>query len=105
MCISKADLDQRIKKIRNLKMLKAKTEEAIELLEAEVIDFLQETPECQTVDKKGKPVLQYVGADYKATYAEQSRETVDKEEARKLLCEEDFQKISRVSFYHVLRIR
>lgn len=30
MCISKSDLDQRIKKIRNLKMLKEKVDEALE---------------------------------------------------------------------------
>ena len=105
MCISKADLDQRIKKIRNLKVLKVKVDEALEQFEAEVIDFLQENPECHITDKKGKPVLQYTGADYKATYAEQSRETVDKAEVKKLLCEDDFEKVSRVTFYHTLRIR
>ncbi|MCI8920218.1 MAG: hypothetical protein HFH29_16070 [Eubacterium sp.] len=105
MCISKADLDQRIKKIRNLKMLKAKVDEALEQFEAEVIDFLQENPECHVTDKKGKPVLQYVGANYRATYAEQSRETVDRAGVKKLLCEDDFQKVSRVTFYHTLRIR
>ena len=105
MCISKSDLDQRIKKIRNLKMLKAKVDEALELLEAEVIDFLQENPECHVTDKKGKPVLQYVGADYRAAYAEQSRETVDRAGVKKLLCEDDFQKVSRVTFYYTLRIR
>ncbi len=105
MCISKADLDQRIRKIRNLKLLKQKVDEALEQFEAEVIDFLQENPECQTVDKKGKQILQYVGADYKATYAEQSREAVDKSKVKELLCEEDFQKVSNVTFYHVLRIR
>ena len=105
MCISKSDLDQRIKKIRNLKMLKAKVDEALEQFEAEVIDFLQENPECHVTDKKGKPVLQYVGADYRATYAEQSRETVDRAGVKKLLCEDGFQKVSRVTFYHTLRIR
>lgn len=105
MCISKADLDQRIRKIRNLKMLKAKVDEALEQFESEVIDFLQETPECYTVDKKGKSILQYVGADYKATYSPQSRETLDKTEVKKLLCEDDYQKVRNVSFYHVLRIR
>ena len=105
MCISKADLDQRIRKIRNLKMLRAKVDEAIDMFEAEVIDFLQETPECQTTDKKGKSILQYIGTDYKATYAEQSRETVDKAEVKKMLCEEDFQKVRNVTFYHVLRIK
>ena len=105
MCISKADLDQRIRKIRNLKMLRAKVDEAIEHFEDEVIDFLQENPECHITDKKGNPVLQYVGADYKATYAEQSRETVDKAEVKKLLCEDDFQKVRNVTFHHVLRIK
>ena len=70
-----------------------------------MIDFLQENPECHVTDKKGKPVLQYVGADYRATYAEQSRETVDKAEVKKLLCEDDFQKVRNVTFYHTLRIR
>ena len=42
MCISKTELDQRVKKIRNLKVLKAKVDEALEQFEAEVIDFLQE---------------------------------------------------------------
>lgn len=43
MCISKSDLDQRIKKIRSLKMLRAKVDEAIDMFEAEVIDFLKES--------------------------------------------------------------
>ena len=105
MCISKAELDQRIRKIRNLKMLRAKVDEALEYFESEVIDFLQEHPECSTTDKKGNPVLQYIGADYKATYAEQFRETLDKSEVMKLLDEDDFQKVRNVTFYHVLRIR
>lgn len=105
MCISKAELDQRIRKIRNLKVLKAKTEEAIAQLESEVIEFLQETPECETVSKKGDTVLQYTGADYRATYSPQSCETLDKAEVKKLLCEDDFQKVRNVTFYHVLRIK
>lgn len=105
MCISKSDLDIRIRKIRNLKLLKQKVEEALEQFETEVIDFLQENPECITTDKKGKTILQYIGDDYKATYSPQSRETVDKAEVRKLLTETDYQKVSKISFYHVLRIK
>lgn len=105
MCISREDLDQRVRKIRNLKLLKAEVEKALEKFEAEVIDFLQETPECDTIDKKGNPILQYIGSDYKATYSPQSRETVDKAQVKKLLCEEDFQKVRNVTFYHVLRIK
>ena len=48
MCVSKTELDQRIRKIRNLKILRAKVDEAIEMFENEVIEFLQETPECET---------------------------------------------------------
>jgi len=105
MCISKAELDQRIRKIRNLKLLKQKADEALEQFEAEVIEFLKENPECQTVDKKGNPILQYIGDDYKATYSPQSRETVIKDEVKKLLNEEDFQKVRNVTYYHVLRIK
>lgn len=52
MFIFIADLDLKIRKIRNLKMLKAKVDEALEQFEAEVIDFLQENPECETTDKR-----------------------------------------------------
>lgn len=48
-------------------MLKAKAEEAIAQFESEMINFLQENPECQSTDKKENPILQYVGADYKTT--------------------------------------
>ena len=96
MCISKTDLNQRVRKIRNLKLLRQKVEEALDQLEAEVIDFLEETPECMTTDKKGKAILQYIGEDYKATYSRQSRETVDKTEVKKLLTEMDYQKVSKV---------
>lgn len=72
-------------KIRSLKALREETENAIKALEMEVISFLQETEECRTTDKNGKEILQYIGSDYKATYSEQSRETVDKEAVKKNL--------------------
>ena len=92
MCISKADLDQRIRKIRNLKVLRAKVDEAIEMFENEVIEFLQETPECETTNKKGDTIFQYTGADYKATYSPQSRETVERQRLKSFSVKRTFRK-------------
>ncbi|MCM1048696.1 MAG: hypothetical protein NC433_09735 [Clostridiales bacterium] len=57
MCISKEELNKKVAEIRSLKALKEETENAIKALENEVIDFLQETEECQAVNKKGEPIL------------------------------------------------
>ena len=40
----------------------------------------------------------------KATLSEGSRETVDKAEVKKLLGDKDYQKVSKVSYYNVLKI-
>lgn len=104
MCISKEELNKKVAEIRSLKTLKEETENAIKALENEIINFLEETEECQTTNKKGEPMLQYIGSDYKATYAWQSRETVNKEEVKKILSNEEYQKVSKISTYPVLRI-
>lgn len=104
MCISKAELDKKVQEIRSLKALKEETENQIKALENEVISFLEETEECQTTNKKGEPMLQYIGSDYKATYAWQSRETVNKEEVKKILSDTEYQKVSKINTYPVLRI-
>lgn len=104
MCITKKELNEKVAEIRSLKALKEETEETIKALEFEVISFLQETEECAAQDKKGNPIRQYIGADYKATFATQSRETVDKTKVKSLLSDEEYQKVSKVSTYNVLRI-
>ena len=104
MCISKVELDKKVAEIRSLKTLKEETENEIKALENEVISFLEETEECQTTNKKGEPMLQYIGSDYKATYAWQSREMVNKEEVKKILSDTEYQKVSKISTYPVLRI-
>lgn len=71
MCITKKEMDIKARKIRNLKMIKKKIDEALEQSEAEVIDFLQETEGCEAVNKKGVTILQYIGSDYQATYTPQ----------------------------------
>lgn len=105
MCIVKSELENKIHEIKSLKMLKEETENAIKALEMEVIEFLQETEECKTKDKNGKEVLQFIGSDYKATYSEQVRETVDKEAVKKILSTEDFEKVRKESHFNVLRIK
>lgn len=104
MCISKQELDKKIADIRSLKALKEETENELKALEYEVIDFLTETKECETVDRKGKPIRQYIGNDFKATYTEQTRETLDKETVKKLLGKEGFEKVRKESRFSVLRI-
>lgn len=73
-------------------------------LKAKAIEFLQETEECEAVDKKGNPIRKFIGTLFKATYSPQERENIDKAEVKKLLSDEDYQKVSKISRYKVLRI-
>ncbi len=105
MTVTVEELNKKVAEIKSLKILKEETEEAIKSLEGEVIAFLQETETCGATDKKGNPIRQYIGTDYKATYSEQSRETVDKAAVKEILSDEQYQKVSKVSTYNVLRIK
>lgn len=105
MCITRTEVNQKMEEIKSLKMLREETENAIKALEIEVIEFLQENQgECRTTNKSGKEILQFIGNICKATYSPQERETVDKNEVRKLLDAENYRRVSKVSFYNVLRI-
>lgn len=105
MCISREELNGKISEIRELKMMKEEIENQIKSIESDVIGFLTETEECEATDKKGNPIRQYIGTDFKATYSPQSRETVDKEKVRKLLSAEQFEAVSKISIFKVLRIK
>ena len=104
MCMTIKEMNNAMEEIKSLKMLKEETEDAIKALERKVIEFLEETEECQATDKKGNPILKFIGNSRKATYSWSSRETVDKEEVKKLLNEEEYQQVSKVSTFPVLRI-
>ena len=104
MCLTVAEMNNTMEEIKSLKLLKEETEDAIKALERKVVEFLEETEACQTTDNKGNPVLKFIGSSRKATYAWQSRETVDKEEVKKILSDEEYQKVSKISTYPVLRI-
>lgn len=105
MCMTVQKMNETMEAIQSLKRLKEETEQNIAALEREVITFLQETETCKTTNKNGKEILQFIGNLCTATYGEQSRETVNKAEVKKILSDEEYQKVSKVSTYNVLRIK
>lgn len=104
MCINKMEMEKKLEEIKSLKRLKEEVEAEISALERDIIGYLSEVPECATTNKQGKPILQYIGSVFKATYSEQTRETLDKEKAREILMVDDYEAIKKVSTYNVLRI-
>ncbi len=104
MCITIKEMNETMAAIQEWKRIKEEAEDNITALNAKVIEFLNETEECGAVDKKGNPIRKFIGNIFKATLSKGERETVDKAEVKKLLNEEDYQKVSRVSTYPVLRI-
>ena len=105
MCCTKKELENKIAEIRELKTMKEEIENQIKAVESDVIGFLVENEECESIDKKGNPIRQFIGMNFKATYSPQSRETVDKEEVKKLLNAEQFKMVSKISVFNVLRIK
>lgn len=105
MCITKNELNKTVEELRSLKILKEETEQEIRNLENRIIEFLNETEECEAVDKNGKPIRQYIGTDYKATYSMQTRENVNKEAVKSLLNDEQFASVRTESTFGVLRIK
>lgn len=105
MCITRETMNQKMEAIQSWKKVIEEAEANIRELERDVIEFLSETEDCKTTNKKGKEILEFVGNLLTATYAEQQRETVNKEEVKKLLSAEDYQKVSKISTYNVLRIK
>lgn len=105
MCMTREEMNEKMQEIQSLKRLKEETENAIKALEFEVIEFLTENEaDCKTTNKSGKEILQFIGNVHKATYSDQTRETVDKAEVKKLLSDEEYQQVSSVSTFKVLRI-
>ena len=91
--------------IRQLMDTLDETEQQIRELESGIIEFLNETVECETVDKNGKPIKQYIGTDYKTTYSTQTRENVKKDEIKKYLTDEEYEKCITRSTFGVLRVQ
>jgi len=105
MCITKSELEQRVAELRSLKALKEETEAEIREAENAIIEFLNETEECEALDKNGKPIRQYIGTDYKATYSMQTRKGINKDLVKEMIGELNFLKVETESCFGVLRIK
>ncbi len=105
MCITTAEMNRKMEERKRLQMLQKKTENDIKALDTEIIEYLMEKlNDCLTTNSKGREILQFIGDMCKATYSPQERETVDKEMVKELLGSEEYQKVSKVSYYSVLRV-
>ena len=105
MCITILEMNEKMEKRKVLQMQLKKMEEDIKKLDADIIEYLMENlNDCLTTNSKGKEILQFIGNICKATYSPQERETVDKAEVKKLLSDKDYQKVSKISHYSVLRV-
>ena len=105
MCMTVKEMNEAMQALQEWKRVKEEAEANITALNVQVIEFLTENEEeCKTVNKKGKEILQYIGTVCKATLSKMERETVDKEEVKRLLNKEDYQKVSKISTYPVLKV-
>lgn len=105
MCCTTEEMNKTMETIQEWKRIKEEAENNISKLNLKAIEYLTENEEeCKTTNKKGKEILQYIGNICKATLSEMERETVDKEEVKKLLSKEDYQKVSKVSRFKMLKV-
>ena len=104
MCMTVKEMNEAMEQIQEWKRIKEEAEDNITALNSKVMEFLNETEECETVDKKGKPIRRFIGEVFKATLLKGERETVNKEEVKKLLSKDEYAKVSKISTYPVLRI-
>lgn len=105
MCITAKEMNRKMEEIKSLEMLMKEAEGNIKALKAEVIEYLNENrADCLTTNSKGKEILQFIGNICKATLSEGSRETVDRAKVKELLDDKDYQKVSKVSTYLILKV-
>lgn len=103
MCITAKEMNKVMADYQKQKRIKEEAEAKMEALKAQAVEFLTETEECASADKKGNPIRRFVGIMFKATYSPQEREDVDKEKVKALLGEK-YEEVRKVSRYSVLRI-
>lgn len=105
MCITTAEMDQKMEERKSLQMRLKKMEDDLKALDTDIIEYLMENlNDCLTTNSKGKEILQFIGNSRKATYTPQERESLDKKAVKELLSEKDYQQVSKISYYNVLRI-
>ncbi len=102
MCIKREELDSMVAEIRSLKALKEETENAIKALEREVIEFMTENEKEELI-----------GNDFKVTYKEQGRTSLDKEKlaekfnelSKKLNEKLELASFERKTYFNTLKIK
>ena len=104
MCMTVKEMNEAMEQIQEWKRIKEEAEDNITTLNLKVMEFLNETEECEAVDKKGNPIRRFIGNIFKATLSNVEHETVNKDEVKKLLSKDDYAKVSKVSKYQSLRI-
>lgn len=87
------EIEATVKEIRELKAMKEELENQLKSLENEIINFMSETE-----------TTELIGGNFKATYKEQSRVTLDKNKLSEILGE-DLKPFEKVSIFSVLRIK
>lgn len=106
MCMTVKEMNEAMGQIQEWKRIKEEAEDNITTLNSKVMEFLNETKECEAVDNKGKPIRRFIGNIFRATLSNVERETVkvNKDGVKKLLSKDDYTKVSKVSRYQSLRI-
>lgn len=74
MCISREQLDKKVKSIKEFKSIKKDAENNLKPLEQDVKEYMEETNQTE-----------FVGYGYSISYKEQEKETVVKEKVLELL--------------------
>lgn len=92
MCIRREEMDNKIKEIRELKVMKEELENNLKALENEVIEYCKENE-----------VDEVLGNDFKVTYKPQERKTLDKKALENDLG--DLSEYTKITTYSVLRIK
>ena len=93
MCISKADLENKVQEFRSLKSMKEELENELKAVEHSIIEYMTENE----LDTEFVP-------NAKITYKPQSRTTLDKEKLTEILGE-DLKPFEKTTSYNVLRVK
>lgn len=93
MCMTKAELENKVNELRNLKAMKEELENEVKEAEREIISYMTE-----------KGIDTEITDTAKITYKPQSRTTLDKTKLSEILGD-DLKPFEKVTSYNVLRIK
>ena len=93
MCITKTELENKVKKIRELKTMREELDNELKAAEYSVIEYMTENG----LDTE-------ITSDAKITYKPQSRTTLDKDKLTAILGD-DLKSFEKTTSFNVLRIK